>query len=208
MNALLPSRRLRPLSWTLAAVGLVAIIAWQALAWTSPSTSAANSRTNEGVDPKPGLILYAPEERTPAPQLEGTTLDGEPFSLSDWAGKTVVINVWGSWCAPCRAETPDLVRVAREEASRGVRLVGIDIRDNGAAARSFVKRFDVPYPSVEDGKGRLLLNFRGIIPTSVVPSSVIVDRHGRVAARIIGPVTYSTLKALLEDEIAITGRPR
>ena len=208
MSALVLSRRLRPLSWTFAALGLLAIIAWQATTWTLPSTSTAGNRADQEVDPKPGLTLYPPGDRATAPPLEGTTLEGEAFSLSGWAGKIVVINVWGSWCGPCRAETPDLVRLAREEAGRGVRFVGINTRDNPAAARSFIKRFDVPYPSVADDNGRLLLNFRNIIPTAVVPSSIIVDRQAKVAARVIGPVSYTTLKGLLEDEIAATGGRR
>ena len=157
---------------------------------------------------KPGLDRYPPGERVNAPTLEGTTLDGEPFALSDLAGNIVVINVWGSWCAPCRAETPDLVRLAKENASRGVRFVGINTRDNPAAAKAFVRSFKVPYPSVEDAEGQLLLSFRNTIPTSVVPTTVVIDRQGQIAARIIGPVTYNTLKGLLEDEIAAGGGGR
>lgn len=205
MNALQLTRRLRPLTWALAALALVAIIAWQALTWTSPSTSAADSHTRGEVEAKPGLKIFPPADRLPAPPLEGTTLDDQPFSLSEWAGSIVVINVWGSWCGPCRAETPDLVRLAGEYEGRGVRFVGINTRDNPAAARSFVRNFKVPYPSVVDDAGRVLLGFREVIPTAVVPSSVIVDRHGNVAARVIGPVTYSTLKGLLDDEISRAG---
>jgi thiol-disulfide isomerase/thioredoxin len=117
----------------------------------------------------------------------------------------VVINVWGSRCAPCQAETPDLVRLSHEFADRGVRFVGINTRDNSAAARAFERTLKVPYPSVEDQGGRLLLNFRHIIPTAVVPSSVVIDRDGKVAARVIGRVTYTTLKGLLEDELAADG---
>ena len=151
------------------------------------------------------MDVYPMGERAPAPDLEGTTLDGDAFALSDWAGQVVVINVWGSWCVPCRTETPELVRLANEYADRGVRFLGINIRDNSAAARSFEDRFKVPYPSLEDPNGQLLLNFRDVIPTSVVPSTVVIDRRGDVAARIIGPVTYPTMKGLLADEAAADG---
>lgn len=127
-------------------------------------------------------------------------------ALSDLDGKVVVINVWGSWCAPCRAETPDLVRAAEETASQGVAFLGINTRDNPAAARAFVRSFKVPYPSVEDAEGQLLLNFRGTIPTSVVPTTVVIDRQGKVAARVIGPVSYSTLRGILDDETTV-GQP-
>ena len=208
MNAVQVIRRLRPFVWALAALALIGILVWRAGAG-NPSTGGAGEERVSAVDTiKPGLNRYPPNERVDAPTLEGTTLDGEPFALADLAGNIVVINVWGSWCAPCRAETPDLVRVAKENAGRGVRFVGINTRDNPAAAKAFVRSFNVPYPSVEDAEGQLLLNFRGTIPTSVVPTTVVIDRQGQVAARIIGPVNYNTLKGLLDDEVAAGGGGR
>ena len=208
MNAVQVIRRLRPFVWALAALALIGILVWRAGAG-NPSTGGADEERVSAVDTiKPGLDLYPPGERVHAPTLEGTTLDGGPFALSDLAGNIVVINVWGSWCAPCRAETPDLVRVAKENANRGVRFVGINTRDNPVAAKAFVRNIKVPYPSVEDAEGQLLLAFRDTIPTSVVPTTVVIDRQGQIAARIIGPVTYNTLKGLLDDEIAAGGGGR
>lgn len=196
-------RRLRFALWGLCAVALVAAaLLWSP--WTSannPGASAAGGQ--RGVQTKPGLDLYPPGTRVPAPKLDGTTLDGESFSLTNLAGNIVVINVWGSWCGPCRAETPDLVRLANEDASKGVRFVGINTRDNLDAAKAFARGFKVPYPSVRDTNGEVLLAFRDTLPTTVVPTTLVVDARGQVAARIIGPVTYNTLKALLDDEIAI-----
>jgi thiol-disulfide isomerase/thioredoxin len=207
MNAVQLIRRLRPFVWAVAALALIAILVWRA-AW-SPSTGGASEERLSAVDTiKPGLDLYPPGKRVKAPALDGSTLDGEPFALSNLAGNIVMINVWGSWCAPCRAETPDLVRVAKENAGRGVRFVGINTRDNPAAAKAFVRSFKVPYPSVADAEGQLLLNFRDTIPTSVVPTTVVIDRQGHIAARIIGPVTYNTLKGLLDDELAAGGGGR
>ena len=85
------------------------------------------------------------------------------FRLSDLAGHVVVINIWGSWCGPCRAATPDLVRLARQREDRGVRFVGIGTRDNLAAAKAFVANDDVPYPSVFDEDGCALLPFNHLI---------------------------------------------
>jgi len=204
------TRRWKPLLWALAALALVAVVAWRAGAW-NPTTAGVVPRADggqPGLDIKPGLDLYPHDQRVKVPTLEGTTLDGKPFALSDLAGKIVVINVWGSWCAPCRAETPDLVRVANEDADRGVRFVGIDTRDNPAAAKAFVRNLRVPYPSIEDPQGQVLLSFRGVVPTSVVPSTIVVDRRGQVAARVIGPVTYTTLKGILGDELAADGGGR
>lgn len=201
MNAAVLTQRLRRVLWGVTALVLVLLVAWRTGLWNPSSASAPVAR--QSVDSaEPGLAVYPPRERTNAPSLGGTTLGGAAFSLSDLTGKIVVINVWGSWCAPCRAETPDLVRLSHQFAHRGVAFVGINTRDNPAAAKTFVRHFKVPYPSVEDDNGRLLLNFRHIIPTAVVPSSVVIDRHHKVAARVIGRVDYTTLRGLLEDELA------
>lgn len=185
-------------------MALIALIAWKAATWNlTESGGGAGSAVSPSLEP--GIDVYPVGEREPAPQLEGSTLNGKAFVLSDWMGKVVVINVWGSWCVPCRKETPQLVRLANEYADRGVRFLGINIRDNPAGARSFEDRFKVPYPSLADPNGELLLSFRDVIPTSVVPSTVVLDRRGDVAARIIGAVTYPTLKGLLTDEIAADG---
>lgn len=194
--------------WALATLALIAIVVWQAGAWNSPPGENGGEQLTSVDNITPGMDLYPPGNRVMAPALDGMTLDGDAFALSDLGGNIVVMNVWGSWCAPCRAETPDLVRVANETSSRGVRFVGINTRDNPAAAKAFVRSFKVPYPSVVDAEGQLLLNFRDTVPTSVVPTTVVIDRQGKIAARIIGPVTYSTLKALLDDELAVGGGGR
>lgn len=204
VNAGLLARRLRPVTWTVAFVVLVALLAWKAATW-SPTEAQTEAGSAVSTSVEPGTDVYPVGARDQAPELEGTTLDGDAFALSDWAGEVVVINVWGSWCVPCRTETPELVRLANEYADQGVRFLGINIRDNSAAARSFEDRFKVPYPNLEDPNGQLLLNFRDVIPTSVVPSTVVIDRRGDVAARIIGPVTYPTMKGLLADEIGADG---
>jgi thiol-disulfide isomerase/thioredoxin len=200
MSASRQVRRLRPLTWGAALMVVIALVAWKSATWSSTEQGAA-----VGTSLQPGMDVYAVGERAPAPGLEGTTLDGDGFALSDWAGEVVVINVWGSWCVPCRKETPELVRLANEYADRDVQFLGINVRDNPAGARSFEERFKVPYPSLKDPDGRLLLAFRDVIPTSVVPSTVVIDRRGDVAARIIGAVDYSTLRELLAGEAAPDG---
>ena len=207
VNAGLLAKRLRPVTWSVALVAIVALIAWKSTTW-SPTEAGAGAGSGVSSSLEPGIDVFPVGERDKAPQLEGTTLDGDGFALSDWAGDVVVINVWGSWCVPCRTEAPELVRLANRYADRGVRFLGINIRDNSAAARSFENRFKVPYPSLADPNGELLLSFRDVIPTSVVPSTVVVDRRGDVAARIIGPVTYPTLRGLLTDEITADGGAR
>ena len=149
-----------------------------------------------------GLAQWAPTERSPAPVLEGTTLEGKRFRLADHRGRVVVVNVWGSWCPPCRAEAPDLRRVSEETRAAGVVFVGIDTRDNDAAARAFQRQYAIPYPSVVDRDGALLLRFAATIPVAAVPSTLVVDKRGRIAARVIGGVTYATLRGLVDDTLA------
>jgi len=187
------------------AVGLVAAL-FMTRTWNAMTSDAATPRSAAADQSEPGLVTYPPTQRVTVPDLSGTTLDGDRVSLHDFAGKVVVVNVWGSWCGPCRAETPDLVRLARQDASKGVAFLGVDTRDGRDTARAFARRFRVPYPSIFDESGASLLPLRGIIPTSVVPSSVVIDAKGRVAARVIGPVTFATLNGVLNDEIAAGGR--
>ncbi|MFC5494632.1 TlpA disulfide reductase family protein [Nocardioides caricicola] len=177
-------------------MALAAVLWWQVERWGSGSSSDGEQSAASATS---GLTMYPPGERAEAPDLEGRTLDGAEFSLDELVGHVVVINVWGSWCAPCRAETPDLVRVAGETSDRGVRFVGIDTRDNLAAAKAFAAKFRVPYPSVFDPDGQALLAFQSVVPIAAVPSTVVVDADGNVAARVIGRVTYATLSGLIDD---------
>lgn len=148
-----------------------------------------------------GLTTFPPGTRPQAPVVSGTSLMGAAYASSAAAGHVLVVNIWGSWCGPCRAETPELVRVANEFRARGVQFLGVDTRDNLGAGRAFVRRFQVPYPSLVDD-GSVSLQLRGMIPTAVVPSTIVIDSDGRLTARVIGRVTYDTLKGLLRDELA------
>jgi thiol-disulfide isomerase/thioredoxin len=108
--------------------------------------------------------------------------------------------VWGSWCAPCRAEAPMLAAAARDLSSKDVAFLGIDSRDpSESAARAFVRRFDVPYPSIYDQKGSTLLAFRGTLAPNSIPSTVVIDRQGRVAASVLGQISRTTLYDLVDD---------
>jgi thiol-disulfide isomerase/thioredoxin len=197
------TRRLRPLAWTAAVLVLVGLLTWRAVAWdSSPDGGETAGPTEIG---ETGLTMHPVSERQRVPGLEGNTLDGSPFDLADLAGDVVVINVWGSWCGPCRTETPDLVRLANKYSDRGVSFVGINTRDNAGAANAFVARYDVPYPSVVDDGGRVLLGLRDHLPTSAVPSTVVVDAEGMIAATVIGPVTYRTLQGLVDAELERAG---
>ena len=145
------------------------------------------------------LTVLPVGQRPAAPEVTGTTLDGETWHSSQTAGKVVVYNVWGSWCAPCRAEAADLVAAAKATSSTAV-FVGLNTRDlDTAAPQAFVRAFDVPYVNLYDPDGALLLKFSSQLPANAIPSTLVVDPSGKVAARIIGSTTEATLVGLIND---------
>ena len=176
---------------------LAIAIALAAVAWWQVSQLRSGTKEAAGVTAT-GVTEYAGADGIPLPEVAGRTIDGDPLDLGDLRGDVLVVNVWGSWCAPCRAEQPELAAVAQETEPRGVRFVGIDVRDNPAAARAFARRYGVTYPSLDDQNGLLLAQFTGIVPVSAVPSTIVVDANGAIRARVVGKVDASTLRALIE----------
>ena len=145
------------------------------------------------------LTRIAVADRQPAPRITGQLLDGAPFDSDDLAGKVIVYNVWGSWCNPCRAEAPALADAARNTAEVA-HFVGINTRDaDPAQADAFVRAFDVPYDNLFDPDGRELLKFAGVLPASAIPSTLVIDPQGRIAARVLGETTQATLEGLVTD---------
>ena len=142
--------------------------------------------------------IVAESERKPAPDLTGTTLEGDSFALADRLGEVVVLNVWASWCAPCRAEAEDLQAVWSEVEGDGVQFVGLNTRDSQAAADAFVERFGITYPNVIDTDGGRQLLFHDSLPPAAIPSTIVIDRQGRVAGRAIGEVDRSRLLGMIE----------
>lgn len=148
------------------------------------------------------VSVFAPADRKPAPALTGTTLDDKPWSLADQAGKVVVLNVWGSWCPPCRKEAPDLVAASKELGS-SVQFIGLNTRDlDKAPAKKFVQEFGVPFPSIYDPSGKALLRFRGQISPKAIPTTLVIDKTGKVAARVVGETTKETLLGMVKDAAA------
>lgn len=132
-------------------------------------------------------------------ELTGEDLDGNPVDLAEMRGKPVVVNVWWSQCPPCRVEQPDLNEAAAELGD-DVTFLGINIRDSSADnARSYVRGFEVPYPSIYSADGTALLAFAGTLNPRSIPSTVVLDADGRVAASVQGRIpTTTTLLSLVE----------
>lgn len=151
--------------------------------------------TNDG-----SVKEVATTDRGDAISLTGSDLDGHDLDLASFRGKPVVVVVWGSWCTPCRAEAPDVVAAANELGDRA-QFVGVNIRDGSTdQAKSFVRRFHVPYPSYYSPDGRALLAFSGTLTPNSIPSFVVLDQQGRVAASIIGQLpSRTTLVDVVKD---------
>lgn len=145
---------------------------------------------------------YPPGSRADPVGLSGTGLTGEVIDIAAWRGDVVVINVWGSWCAPCRQEAPVLAATAVAYSDSGVRFVGVNVRDNPAAASAFEQAYEITYPSIDDSAGGAVLSLAEHLPGSGVPVTLVLDRDGRPAARVLGAVEESTLTALLDTILA------
>jgi thiol-disulfide isomerase/thioredoxin len=148
--------------------------------------------------------FYRTGQRPAAPLVTGVTLTGQKLSLAAYRGNVLVLNFWGSWCAPCRAEAPALGTLARRLGASGVRFVGIDIRDEPQSALAFMQNFGVNYPSLNDPGDEIALQFRSTVPPAAIPTTIVIDRSGKVAARIVGGATYAQLKSVISE---VTGQP-
>jgi thiol-disulfide isomerase/thioredoxin len=151
------------------------------------------------------ITIVSTDGRKPVGELRGGTIDGQQVDIASYRGKVVVLNVWGSWCAPCRAEAPALQAASVELAPKGVTFLGINTRENGnlARAKAFERTFGITYPSLFDSPDYLLA-LRGAVAANAIPSTVIVDAQGRIAARISGPTTKTTLVNLVDDVLTGT----
>ncbi len=143
------------------------------------------------------------DQRKAAQVASGPALTGEgTISTGGYPGKVVVVNVWGSWCSPCRKEAPDL-QAASVETKDVAQFVGITSKDvDPAPARAFVRAFGVTYPSIFDPSGRALLAFAGDLPPSAIPSTLVIDTQGRLAVRILSNVSTITLVDIVNDVAA------
>ncbi len=147
------------------------------------------------------VTILAPDQRGDPIVLAGPKVGGGTLDLAAYRGKVVLINVWGSWCAPCREEAPFLQSAwDQTRAFQDVQFLGLNTKDDAAgAAEAFERRFGITYPSLDDDDGSLLLTFRKTIPPRAIPSTLVLDRQGRVAARIIGPSSRGTFVGLIDQ---------
>lgn len=186
-----------------AAVAAAAILATAGCAGGDIGADTPASSGQSFVSHSYESTYYQPGSRPEAPPVSGTTVTGQHLSLSQYRGDTIVVNFWGSWCAPCRAEAPALGQLARQLASRGVRFVGIDIRDEPDSAVAFMQQFNVNYPSISDPNDEIALDFHSTVPPADIPTTLVIDRSGRIADRIFGASSYRQLLSVINE---VTGR--
>ncbi|GGV02467.1 hypothetical protein GCM10010495_11960 [Kitasatospora herbaricolor] len=175
-------------------------------------TGCSSSGSSGSGDAQTGFIVGkggAPDtaaagHRKDAPDISGTTLEGTKVALSDYRGKVVVLNIWGSWCNPCRAEAPNLQSVWDAYKDQGVQFLGINTRDiDPANAVRFEQEKGVTFPSLYDPDGTQILKFpKGSLNPQSIPTTLVIDRDGKLAARAMRALEAEDIEAMLKPVLA------
>jgi thiol-disulfide isomerase/thioredoxin len=149
------------------------------------------------------VVEFAPDERGDAVSFEGETVDGGTFDSADALGKVAVVNFWYAGCAPCRVEAP-ILQAVHEQYADEVSFVGVNVRDQAGTARPFEEDYGITYPSILDvDEGLVQFAFAGKVPAAAVPTTLVLDQEGRVAARILGQIEdESILDSIVRDVVA------
>jgi thiol-disulfide isomerase/thioredoxin len=182
------------------AAALAAMLMLAACAGTGADEQTRSAGQVGYPDVARNLTRVPPDHRTELPTVSGPALgSNQTISTQNFRGKVVVINVWGSWCPPCRKEAPDL-QGASVQTKDIAQFVGITSKDyDPAPAEAFVRSFKITYPSIYDPTGKVLLAFAGELPPSAIPSTMIIDRQGRLAVRVLSEVSKITLVDMIND---------
>ena len=184
------------------------LAAVSALAACSTDGGGASTEADGGGDfdfsgATPAGQLIPADARQSAPAFSGELLDGTAFESSSLTGDIVVLNFWGSWCAPCRVESPEFQVVYTDVVEQAVAFLGVAVRDQRQLAQAFIDDFDITYPSLFDPSGEIALTFRGF-PANVVPTTLVLDRDNRVAAVYVSAVSQADLRTCLTALLAET----
>jgi peroxiredoxin len=183
---------------------LVALLAGALVALAGCTTGSSVVDVNNGgnfrfVAGTPAGKVIPQGERKSAPTFAGDLLGGGDFTSSSLAGSIAVLNFWGSWCPPCRVETPEFQQVYTEVQPRGVQFLGLNVKETDPQfATAFVRDKGITFPSLYDPKGEVALAFRDY-PANAIPSTIILDRKGRVAAVYTGAVQPDDLRTVLGE---------
>ncbi|OZB50514.1 MAG: redoxin [Cellulomonas sp. 14-74-6] len=185
------------------AAGLVMTVAVAGCAAQARPPSRPADVVDQGYQSGDGSTTSWPVGQRKGPvTLSGTDYSGATQDVSAWRGHVVLLNTWYAACPPCRAEAPSLVAIANDDAAKGLKVLGINGTDAAGAANAFVRQFSVPFPSIQDTDGSAVAALQGVVPVNAVPTTVLLDKQGKVAARILGLADPSTLRSLVDSLLA------
>lgn len=198
MSALTRTKRRAVLFTATAAAAALTLTACSSGGKTGGSGDTNFVTGNDGID------TVAQGKRDAAPVLSGKTIDGKQLSTADYKGKILVVNIWGSWCTPCRAEAKNLQAVYAKYQDQGVQFVGINTRDtNTTSAINFEKEFGVTFPSLYDPTGKQMLRFKkGTLNPQLIPTTLVIDRSGKLAARALMALSEDNLLGMIKPVLA------
>ena len=200
-NNTLPSRRsllsAGGLALTALTLGLSGCAQEDALAKQAKAGDNKNYVAGDG-----SVTEFAAADRKASVQIQGALFTGAAVTPADFQGKVSVLNFWFAACAPCRVEAPLLEALHQEFKDQGVQFYGVNLRDEKPTAEAFEKSFDLTYPSFDDKDGGVLLSVSGLVPPGAVPTTLVLDKQGRVASRVLGEIEKGTLKALITAAVA------
>ena len=188
----------------LGALGVAAVLVLSGCSSSEPAPTGSESVASDAgfgfTSPDGTVRAWEVEERTAPVELAGTDYRGEPVDVAEHRGELVLLNTWYAFCPPCRAEAADLVAMDADYPE--LHLFGINGTDDVGTAEAFERHFEVTYPSIDDADGAALAALEGVVPISATPTTVVLDREGRVAVRIIGMVDPGVLRPLVDDLLA------
>ncbi|MGO3153121.1 MAG: TlpA family protein disulfide reductase [Galactobacter sp.] len=188
----------------LGAAGLAGLALSLAACSTKESDLAQQARKGDGKGYIAGdgtVQEYAGDSRPKPVEFTAKTFDGETVDASTWTAKATVLNFWYAACAPCRTEAPTLKKLSDEFRDQDVQFIGVNVRDEKAAAQAFDRTFELEYPSIRDVDGGVLLALTKYVPPQAVPTTLVLDQDRRITARVLGATEESTLRALIKSAL-------
>lgn len=200
-NEFLPSRRSMLAAGGLALSALT--LALSGCAQEDALAKQAKAGDNKNYVAGDGSVTeFAAGDRKEAVQIQGALFSGAKVTPADFQGKVSILNFWFAGCAPCRVEAPVLEELHQEFKDQGVQFFGVNLRDEKPTAEAFEKTFNLTYPSFDDKDGGVLLSVSGLVPPGAVPTTLVLDKQGRVASRVLGEIEKGTLKSLITAAVA------